>query len=93
MEKTLEAGPWLVGDRFSMADIALTPYVNRLAMLGMDGMWRGRMPNLEKWFERIKARPSFKPALIDWIPDSLKSDLITNGRKSWPEVQRILNVA
>ena len=93
MEKTLEAGPWLVGDRFSMADIALTPYVNRLAMLGMDGMWRGRLPELERWFERVKARPSFKPALLDWIPDSLKSDLITNGRKSWPEVQRILNVA
>jgi glutathione S-transferase len=93
MEKTLEAGPWLVGDRFSMADIALTPYVNRLAMLGMDGMWRGRLPKLEKWFERIQARPSFKPALIDWIPDGLKSDLITNGRKSWPEVQRILGAA
>lgn len=35
MEDALSDGPWLVGDRFSLADVSLTPYVNRLNMLGM----------------------------------------------------------
>jgi ganglioside-induced differentiation-associated protein 1 len=95
MEDTLaETGGWLVGDAFSMADIALAPYVNRLAMLGMQPMWQnGRLPHVAAWFDRVQARPSFKPAFIEWMPESLANDLITNGRKSWPEVAKILALA
>ena len=95
MEDSLKAnGEWLVGGAFTMADIALAPYVNRLAMLGMEKMWQGgRLPRVGAWFERVKARESFKPAFVEWMPESLASDLITNGRKSWPEVGRILGLA
>ena len=95
MEDSLKAnGEWLVGGAFTMADIALAPYVNRLAMLGMEKMWRdGRLPHVGAWFERVKARESFKPAFVAWMPESLANDLITNGRKSWPEVGRILGLA
>ena len=37
MEQALPESEWLVGERFSMADIAMTPYVNRLAALAMQG--------------------------------------------------------
>ena len=40
MEDALAGGDdWLVGNKFSIADIAMTPYVNRLAMMSMQGMW------------------------------------------------------
>ena len=94
MEDALKGGnDWLVGNKFSVADIALTPYVNRLAMMSMRGMWEnGRLPHVTAWFERIEAMPNFKPCLIDWVPDHLTSDLRENGAASWPEVAKILEI-
>ncbi len=93
MEEALEGSGWLVGDRFSVADISLTPYVNRLAMMSMHGMWeRGRLPNVERWFRAIVANPNFKSCLIDWVPEDLTNDLRENGAKSWPEVAAILEI-
>jgi glutathione S-transferase len=90
MEKILVARPWLAGETFSLADIAMTPYVNRLDMLGMAPMWERARPHVTDWFERIKARPTFKPALLDWCPADLTADLLTYGRQSWPGVARML---
>ncbi len=94
MENALKGGnDWLVGNKFMIADISMTPYVNRLAMMSMRGLWEnGRLPNVEKWFARIEARPNFKKCLIDWVPKDLREDLSKNGSKSWPEVARILNI-
>ena len=39
MDDVLAEGPWLVGAAFSLADISLTPYVNRLDMLGTSELW------------------------------------------------------
>lgn len=92
MEEALAHRDWLVGPRFSIADIALAPYVNRLAMLEMRGLWEnGRLPRLEVWFGRIAARPAFKAALIDWVPADLVNDLRTNGARAWPEIARIIS--
>lgn len=93
MEEALAKNEWLAGDNFSFADIALTPYVNRLAMLSMSGMWTGgRMPRVESWFEGIRERPSFKPAFVDWLPDHLANDMRTFGKQSWPEFAQILKI-
>ncbi|MDB3892295.1 glutathione S-transferase family protein [Alphaproteobacteria bacterium] len=94
METALSGGDdWLVANKFTIADISLTPYVNRLAMMSMRGLWEnGRLPNVEKWFARIEARPNFKKCLIDWVPEDLTNDLRENGAKSWPEVARILEI-
>ena len=94
METALNAGnEWLVGSAFSIADISMTPYVNRLAMMSMRGMWEGgRLPNVERWFARIEARPNFKRCFIDWVPEDLANDLRDNGAKSWPEVAKILEI-
>ena len=78
------------GERFSLADVAIAPYVNRLDMLGMAQMWTATRPRLTGWFERVKARPAFKPAFLDWCPPDLVADLLTFGRQSWPSVERLL---
>jgi glutathione S-transferase len=90
MEKALAERPWLAGETFSLADIAVTPYVNRLDMLGMAQIWTRSRPRVTGWFERIKARPTFKPAFLDWCPPDLTADLANFGRQSWPNVEPLL---
>jgi ganglioside-induced differentiation-associated protein 1 len=91
MDDRLKAGPWLAGGNFSLADIALIPYVTRLDMLSMSAMWTTNRPYLTGWFDRVKARPSYKPQIRDWCPPDLTNDLATFGAQSWPEVLQILN--
>jgi glutathione S-transferase len=94
MDRTLESSDWLVGDCFSMADIAMAPYVNRLAALSMEGLWQdGRLPRLEGWFERMKVRPAFESALVRWVPGELAAEMRSNGRRSWPEIRNLLQIS
>ncbi len=90
METALQDRDWLAGDSFSLADIALTPYVNRLDMLSMSGLWESTRPRVADWFTRIKARPAFKPSFLDWCPEKLTNDLKTYGAQSRADVERIL---
>jgi len=94
MEDALaQSGAWLVGSAFSMADIAMAPYVNRCAALAMEGLWTGgRLPRVEAWFARVKARPTFHPAFEQWLPDDLRDEMRANGERSWPEVKALLGI-
>ena len=93
MEDALSDHPWLAGDTFSLADISLTPYLNRLDMLGMSEMWTRSRPRLADWFARVRARPTFKPCFLDYCPPDLTSDLKNYGSQSWPEVRDMLKAA
>ncbi len=93
MEGALEHHRWLAGDAFTIADVALAPYLNRLAALSCEGVWRdGRLPRVEAWFERVRARPTFHPAFIEWMPDELTAQMRANGAQSWPEVKALLAI-
>ena len=93
MEQVLGVQSWLVGDKFSMADIAMAPYVNRLDALSMAGLWRGgRLPMVEAWFDRLRARSSFVSALGEWTPTQLVAEMRENGIKSWPAIARIVGL-
>jgi len=93
MEAALASAPWISGADYGLADVALTPYVNRLAMLGMEEMWTRSRPRLTEWFARVRARPSFRPAMLDPVPTALAADLGANGRQSWPQVRAVLDAA
>ena len=78
MEKALATRTWLAGETFSLADIAVTPYVNRLDMLGMTPMWERERPRVTQWFNRIKAPGSVQaclPGLVPPGPDGRPSDI------------------
>ena len=93
MEKALEGHDWLVGDAFSMADIAVAPYVNRLAALSMDRMWTGgRLPAVERWFDRLRSRPAFHPGFVEWMPQDLSNEMRENGMRSWPDIRALLSL-
>jgi len=63
MEKTLENYVWLAGDTFSLADIAIAPFIERFEANGMKSLvdWKKR-PNVGEWWGKIQARPSYQSA-------------------------------
>lgn len=47
---------WLTGPRFGLADVALAPFAERLAHLGLSHFW-AQSPKTEEWITRLLARP------------------------------------
>jgi hypothetical protein len=41
----------------------------------------------------MRARPTFAPAFVDWLPPELVAEMAANGRASWPAVAALLGVA
>jgi len=59
---------------FSLADIALTPFVHRLDALGLLAT-RAELPGFHRWWDTIRARRSFQDAIVSRIPGVLLRDL------------------
>lgn len=73
MEAMLADGPWLLGDRYTLADIAAVPFVARLAELDADALSPGCAPGVADWWGRMQARPAFTQARIDRFDAALAS--------------------
>jgi glutathione S-transferase len=58
MERHLDGRPFLVGDRFSIADIALYAYVHVADEGGFD---LGRYPSVRTWLARVADQPGHLP--------------------------------
>ena len=93
MDEALSRGPWLAGGMFSLAEVGVIPFVNRLDMLQLSGLWTERRPHLTAWWEKIKARPSFQPAMFKFVPPALRALMIEKGQEAWPKVQEIVRAA
>lgn len=71
MEETLGQGPWLAGNEYSLGDIAMAPFINRIEVLKRPEMvGAARRPKLAEWWQRIQARPAFKHAFAVKNPDT-----------------------
>jgi len=79
MNEGLSTTGWLAGNAFSLADIALMPYLARFDFLGLSPFWADR-PALTDWYARVRARPTFKKAIIDDVAPKRMSDMVANGR-------------
>jgi len=93
MEKALAEGLWLVGDSYSLADVAYTPYLTRFDDLGMAEMWEVSRPRLADWFARIKARPNYAMAITDIVPGDYLAKLQAGGSAAWPKIKDMLKSA
>lgn len=89
MEAVLAERRWLAGELFSLADIALVPYVTRLARLGLEGMWAQR-PCVTRWFEAMQERPSFATAITAFKSNAYDDELKKHGVDVWPQVRQLL---
>ena len=65
---TSSDGPWVMGERLTLADIAIAPYFFRLLALGREDMWAEAVrPRVAAWYGRISEKESFQTA-VNW-PD------------------------
>lgn len=71
MELTLASSEWLVGDSFSLADIAIAPFIERFEANGMEALvdWNKR-PKAGDWWSRVQARPSYQTAYAFQNPNA-----------------------
>ena len=65
VEDELSQHEWLVGDRFSLADISWVPLYHTL--IGVDFPFE-RFPHVAAWAEAIRERPSFQEGVLKWCP-------------------------
>jgi glutathione S-transferase len=88
MDASLERGEWLAGDRFSLADAAVIPYILRLDLLGLRSIW-SRFPSIEKWYERMRARPLVKKELLERMTAQDKAPFEKLEPDPWPKVKEL----
>ena len=58
IDDAVQRNDWLAGPRWSLADAAITPFVERLHQLG--GLWLADRPALDWWWARVTARASYR---------------------------------
>ena len=88
MEGALERGPWLAGGEFSLADAAVIPYILRLDLLRLKNIWQ-KLPRIEAWYERMRARPSVKKELVERMTPQDKAPFEKLEPDPWPKVKEI----
>lgn len=58
-EIAASGGPWLLGEKVTLADVAAMPALVRMDDLGLPD-WRD-LPRVASWFDAIRAHAAFKP--------------------------------
>lgn len=89
MATALDRHDWLLGNDFTLADIALAPYVARLDYLNLLDVWVRERPAIRDWFDRVSARPSFAVAVDMPLSETDKADMRQYGTEIEPQVREI----
>lgn len=77
MNAALETGPWLMGERLTLADVIVAPLIDRMADLGFAAaIWEQKYPRVADWYERMQARPAFQQT---FYPGARMSEFLKLG--------------
>jgi glutathione S-transferase len=80
---------WLVGERYSLADVDMLATVQRLDDLGLSSLW-DEQAALAGWFERARSRSSFEQAIMKWRTDEVARSLRASAEAAADDLSRIL---
>jgi glutathione S-transferase len=61
-ELSLASGDFLVNGDFSLADIAMIPFIDRIAKLRPEILESGKYPRVMSWYDRMKSWSAFDRA-------------------------------
>jgi glutathione S-transferase len=92
MDQSLQHGQYLAGNDFTNADCAVIPYIVRLDLLKLSGMW-DRYPAIDNWWTRMRARPSVKASIYDCMTDTDWAPFRNLAPDPWPKVEVLLQAA
>ncbi len=82
-------GRWISGPDFSLADIGLVSYIDRIERLGFAGLWEDDFPAVGAWLADMRVRASYTSAIDSFIPEALAQSQRAGGTLHWPELRRI----
>jgi len=89
MDELLSRQPWIAGEDFSLADAAMAPYFQTLFQFGWVD-WYGSRTNVADWYDRCRARDSYRSAVAGDFPDEKIADLNRRGESAWRKIQSII---
>jgi glutathione S-transferase len=92
MARQLDRTPWLVGADFSLADVAVLPYVVRLEHLALSWLWEGERASVGDWLKRCKVRKGFA-GIADYVSPKYLELMARTGIEARPKVEAILGSA
>lgn len=92
MADSLKDAAYLAGEGFSNADCAVIPYILRLELLKLDGLW-SKMPVITDWWSRMRVRFSVKTAIFDRMEDKDWKPFRDLAPDPWPKVRELLRAA
>jgi glutathione S-transferase len=91
IDDALGDAPWLAGETYSLADISMVVYANRLESFQMAPLWDG-LARLKEWYARNRARPSYTVAIVDW-GDTTSQKRVELGNQAFPKVKQLWDAA
>jgi len=62
IDRALQDAPWLAGEGYSLADIDIAPFVQRLVRIDLFGLVAAR-PWVNDWYARMTSRPGYASAM------------------------------
>ena len=74
LDECLRERSYIGGNDISLADTSWLPFVVRMEHLNLRATMIDPFPALSEWYERMKARPSYKTAIVDWTGDEWNWD-------------------
>ncbi|MBO74907.1 MAG: hypothetical protein CMD33_06515 [Flavobacteriales bacterium] len=89
METALSRYEWLADTSYSLADAALTPFVERLDELNFSAMWEDSRPAVTDWWDRIKTRESYDQVL-GATPNPERPQHTEKGRQARAQIKEML---
>ncbi len=92
IEDAAKVGPYLVGDSYSLADVAVIPYMLRLELLRLSRMW-DRRPGVSAWWERVRQRSSTDEAIFRRMTDADAAPFRDLQIDPWIKVRELLEAA
>jgi glutathione S-transferase len=76
-DQLCDGRPWLCGDQFTLADIALAPRVDMFPVVDVPDLY-ARFPHIGKFMERMKARPSWEASGVR--PEPGETERMVNAK-------------
>lgn len=87
MAESLAGRPWLTGDEFTLADLALLPYFFALDAFGMRAVFDRRQAIVGAWYDRAAARPAYAPGLPAHFAAGRLATVARLGAEAWAIIE------
>ncbi|MCC6474331.1 MAG: glutathione S-transferase family protein [Burkholderiales bacterium] len=89
IEEQLESGgPWLMGEQFTLAEIALAPFFTRVSDLQYLAIFLEGRPHVTHWWGRMQRRASFLAAEVNCGPENTAA-YIEAGKRHGAQIRAL----